>query len=223
MSLKNLTFVTLAIFFLNSLNAQRIEESYNRLGILGGYTLFDINTTDLITKQTGGFMAGFTTRGSLRNEFDLIYGITFFNNKIDISGRGLNVNDGTVDQEFIPYTIQAVQINFLGSLNIIRHHLSIEVGPILNVNGKMKLDNSNYENYILDGYTLIKAADIQDISKVNARVMGGISAGLEGFRLMFQYQYGITNMLKNLNDLNLENNEFQGNSNTLIFGATIYF
>jgi hypothetical protein len=223
MSLKNLTFVTLAFLFIYTANAQRNFEEYNKLGINGGYTLFDIQTSDLITKQAGGLMAGFTTRGSFRNQFDLIYGITFFNNKVDISGRSFSGVNGGFDQEFMEYTIQAVQINFLGSLNIIKHHLSMEFGPILNVNGRMKLDNDAYANYIVEGYTALKAKDIEDISKVNARLMGGITAGLENFRLMAQYQYGLTNMLKNLNDLELEYSDFKGNSSTVVMGATIYF
>lgn len=222
MSLKNLTFVTIIILFLQTSYGQRNFEEYNLLGINGGYTLFDINTNDLITNQIGGFMAGFTTRGSFRNQFDLIYGLTFFNNKIDISGKGLNPRGG-FDRRFMTYTIQAVQINFLGSINIIKHHLSLELGPILNVNGRMKLDGSEFENYIVDGYTFIKARDIEDISKVNVRAMAGVTAGLENFRIMAQYQYGLTNMLNNLNDLDLEYSNFKGNSGTVVLGAALYF
>lgn len=223
MSLKNLAFVTLTTLFIFTGNAQRNFDDYNKLGLNGGYTLFDIQTTDLITKQAGGLMAGFTTRGSFRNQFDLIYGINFFNNKIDISGRSSNGMNGVFDREFMEYTIQAVQINFLGSFNFIKHHLSVEFGPVLNVNGRMKLDNDAYKDYLIDGHTFLKASEIEDISKVNARAMCGITAGLENFRLMAQYQYGLTNMLKNLNDLELEYSEFKGNSSTVILGATIYF
>ena len=223
MSLKNLAFVTLTLFFITQIQAQRNYQEYNRLGINGGFSLFDINTADLVTEQGSGLMAGFTTRGSFFNRFDLIYGLSFYSSNIGISGRGVSPYGGGVKQEFIEYSIQAVQLNFLGSFNVVRHHLSIEFGPILNISGRMKLDKDAYKNHIIEGYNTLKADDIEDVSKVNARLMGGITAGLENFRLMAQYQFGLTNMLKNLNDLNLENSEFEGKSSTLVFGAVVYF
>lgn len=223
MSLRNLTFVTFTCLIFTTVQAQRNFDDYNLLGFQGGFTLFDITTSDLITKQSGGLMAGFTTRGSFRNQFDLIYGITFFNNTIEIQGSQGGIVPGNFDTQLINYTIQAVQINFLGSLNLVQHHLSLEFGPVLNVNGRMKLDSDMFENYIIDGYSTIRATDIEDISKVNFRVMGGLTAGLENFRLTAQYQYGVTNMLSNLNDLDLEFSDFEGNSSTFVLGAVFYF
>jgi len=220
MSLKNLFFVTLAFLFVQQAFSQRNYDHYNRLGINAGYTLFDISTSDLTTKQAGGFMLGFTTRGAFRNNFDLIYGLNFFNTKAEVLGKK---NISSPDTEFIAYTIQAVQINFLGSYNIIKHHLSLEFGPILNVNGKMKVDSERFEDYKLDGYDNLKATDIEDISPVNFLVAGGISGGLESFRASVQYQYGVTNMLNKLNDKGLENTDFKGNSTTIIFALVFYF
>jgi len=223
MCLKNLTFVTLCLIFTTTISAQRNFDHYNRLGVAGGFNLFDINTSDLVTSREAGFMAGFTTRGSFRGQFDLIYGISYFNNRVGIQGYFISNSEGLIERQNLKYTIQAVQLNFQGSLNIIRHHLSIEFGPLLNVNGKMKLDKEEFENYIVEGYNTIRAADLEDISKVNVRVLGGITAGLENFRLTAQYQYGLTNMLKNLNDKELEFSDFEGNSSTLVFGAILYF
>ncbi|KAA3623329.1 MAG: hypothetical protein DWP94_06205 [Flavobacterium sp.] len=225
MSLRNLTFVTFTLLFIFNTYAQRNFDSYNRLGLQAGMTMFDINTTDLTTRRGEGFMGGFTTRGSFYEAFDLIYGINFFSNNIEI----LAVSAGGINpqpiEEYLDYSLQAVQINFLGSFNIVKHHLSLEFGPVLNVNGKLKLkDEDTYGNYILDNDDLIlRANQIEDISKVNFRVMGGLTAGLESFRLWGQYQYGVTNMLKNLNDKGLPKTDFKGNSSTLIFGAVFYF
>ncbi|QNJ97499.1 PorT family protein [Constantimarinum furrinae] len=220
MSLKKLLFVTFSILLFQQTYSQRNFEEYNHLGIQGGLVLFDINTSDFITQQGEGFMGGFTTRGAFRNGFDLIYGISFYNSKVSIQGKRPG---GLGDATFMGYTIQAAQLNFLGSYNIVKHHLSIEFGPILNVNGKLKLDSDQFENYIVDGYTTLRAGDIEDISKINFRVMGGITAGLENFRLSASYQYGLTNMLKNLNDKELEYSDFDGKSSTITLAAVIYF
>jgi hypothetical protein len=225
MSLKNLTFVTCVLFFAANSLAQRNYDSYNRLGLHAGLTLFDIETSDFTTRQASGFVGGFTTRGSFYKNFDLIYGINFVSNNIEVlavSAGGINPQQ---IEEYLDYSVQGVQINFLGSYNIVRHHLSLEFGPVLNVSGKMKLNNEDtYGQYILDNdEILLRASQIQDITKVNFRVMGGLTAGLENFRLYAQYQYGVTNMLKNLNDTGLIKKDFKGNSNTLIFGAVAYF
>lgn len=218
MSLKKLIFATLFLFALQQCYSQRNYDGYNFLGIQGGITFFDIQTDDLVTQQQQGFTAGFTTRGAFRNNFDLIYGLSFQSASVGVEGRNLLGNT-----QNIGYTIQGVQLNFLGSYNIIVKHLSLEFGPIFDINGKMKLEDDKYEDYILTGYNTLTAADIQDISKFNVRLAGGLTAGLENFRVSAQYQYGLTNMLGSLNDKGLENEDFKGNSSTIVLAAVIYF
>ena len=218
MSIKNLLIVTVLVLSFQQLTAQRNFDEYNRLGITGGLTLFDINTSDFTTKQGQGFTGGFTTRGSFRNNFDLIYGINFIQSNIEILASDVT------ESRNLEYSIIGAQINFLASLNIVEHHLSLEFGPVLNVNGKMKLKDEAYENYIVDGYTTVMAQDIEDISSFNFRLMGGLTAGLKSFRLGAHYQYGLTNMLNNLNEKDIsEFEDVKGNSSTFIISAVLYF
>ncbi len=219
MSLKNLLFATFFLIFFQQTVAQRNYNGYNFLGLQGGLTLFDISTDDLVTKQQEGFTAGFTTRGAFRNNFDLIYGLSFQSATVGVEGR----NPENSKTQNIGYSIQGAQLNLLGSYNIIVKHLSLEFGPILEINSKMKLDDAKFENYILSGYNALTANDIQEISRFNARLAAGLTAGLEHFRLSAQYQYGITNMLGKLNDKNLENTNFKGHSTTIVLAAIIYF
>lgn len=219
MNFKRVIFISFSLFFFQQTFAQRNYNGYNFLGIQGGITFFDIQTDDLVTKQQTGFTAGFTTRGAFRNDFDLVYGLSFQSSSVGVEGSSFL---GT-DTQNIGYTIQGVQINFLGSYNIVVKHLSIEFGPIFDVNGKMKLDNDKYEDYILSGYSTITAKDIQEISRFNVRLAAGLTAGLEHFRISAQYQYGVTNMLGKLNDRGLENKDFKGNSSTIVVAGVIYF
>lgn len=220
MSLKKLLLVTILIISFSTTYAQRNYDDYNKLGFQGGISLFDINTSNFVTEQQTGFGGGFTTRGAFRNNFDLIYGITFFSNKVGIFG---SENGLGAKRQAISYNIPNVQLNFLGSYNIVKHHFSIEFGPILNINGNMKLDSERLENYILDGYNTLRAQDIEDINPVNFHVMGGATVGLESFRLSAQYQYGVTNMLNKLNDQDIEGEDFKGNSATIVVMAVVYF
>ncbi|MBX2827657.1 MAG: hypothetical protein KTR22_05815 [Flavobacteriaceae bacterium] len=225
MSLKNFLFVTILCLSLQTF-AQRNYDSNNHLGVQGGFSFFDINTNNFTTTQGTGYMMGFTTRGSFYNAFDLIYGVNFVQTEIGILGRDLNdTQQGFFEQE-IDYTIQSAQITILGSFNIIHKHLSLEFGPILNVNGKMKLKQDTFNNFILDGYDTLEAEDIQNVSRVHFYAAGGITAGLENFRLSVQYQYGVTNLFQRLNDLediNEPNVNFKGNPSTIIAMAIIYF
>ena len=223
MSLKNLFFVTLALlFFQEAISQRRRFEEYNLLGVNGGATFFDIQTDNFTTEQGTGFFGGFTTRGTVYEALDLIYQLSFFNNEVGVLGRDpLN----PVNEQFLDYTISAAQLSILASVNLIRHHLTIELGPTVSVNGKMKLNTSGTENYILDGYSTLRASDIEQISKVNFNVLGGVSTGVRNFRLSGHYQYGITNMFSALNDRDLENTQgsFSGNSSMFMLSGTIYF
>lgn len=219
MSRKTCFFIVIFVIFFQQMFAQRNYRGYNFFGIQGGVTLFDIKTDNLVTKLQSGFTAGFTTRGAFRNNFDLIYGISFQSVSVGVEGSSVL---GT-DTQNINYTVQGAQINFLGSYNIIVKHLSLEFGPVFNINGKLKLDDDDYNDYVITGYETLLAQDIQDISRFNLHLAGGITAGLEHFRIQAQYQYGVTNMLGKLNDKDLEYTDFKGNSSTIIVGAEIYF
>jgi len=199
--------------------SQRNFKEFNIIGISGGITLYDITTNDLQTKRGESLMFGLQMRGNVYNNFDMLYGIAFYDTKIGIAGSSLGPL-GT--SKFINYTMQSAQISVLWGYKIIKNHLSIEGGPILNVNGKLTLKDTQFKNDILDGYTTLRAVDIEDVSKANFHAAIGMTAGFRNFRIFTQYQYGVTNILNKLNSQNLENTGFKGNSSLLVFGATVY-
>lgn len=217
--MNRLSFIFLTLIFLTIQQsfAQRNYNNYNKIGAQGAYMLFDINTDDFLTTQSAGFGGGFSARGDFRNNFGLIYGLNFMSSNIGIQGT-----DGSTTQN-VDYSIQGVQVQFLGTYNIIKRHLTLDFGPTLNVNGKMKLKRDSQSDYIVAGYNELTAAEIQNISPINFRVVGGLTAGIEGFRAIVQYQYGVTNMLNRLNDQGLEKSDFKGNSGTILLGVVAYF
>jgi hypothetical protein len=222
MSRKSLVIITVSLLIFQQAYSQRNFEEYNLLGFNGGVTFFDLETANFETKQRTGFVGGLTTRGTFYGGFDLIFGINFVSNNVAILSRDtLNPNGNPL---FIEYSIQGAQITFLTSYNVIRHHLTLEVGPILSINGKMAVKNDNYKEYVIEGYQALKASDIEQINKVNFHVMGGISTGIRNFRLGAYYQYGVSNTLNALNDKDIEKSRgaFKGNSTSFILLATIY-
>lgn len=226
MSLRNLLFVTLTILFFQIAAAQRNYQEFNHLGISGGIGFFDIDTDNFVTEQGTGYILAFTTRGMFYNRFDLIYGISFVQNEVGIFARNPGNTSNNFQSQYVNYTIQAAQITLLTSYNIVRNHLSLEAGPILNVNGRLKLDSNNFKEFILEGYETLKAEDIQNVSKVHFFLAGGITAGIENFRLGAQYQYGVTNLFNRFNDIDeIEKPEegYDGHASTVLLTAVIYF
>ena len=226
MSRKNLIFVTLTILFFQITSAQKNYQEFNHLGISVGIGFFDIDTDNFVTEQGTGYIFAFTTRGMFYNRFDLIYGISFVQNEVGIFGNNPGDTSNTFQSQYVNYTIQAAQITLLTSYNIVRNHLSLEAGPILNVNGRLKLDSNNFKDFILEGYETLKAEDIQNVSKVHFFLAGGITAGIENFRLGAQYQYGVTNLFNRFNDIDeIEKPEegYDGHASTVLLTAVIYF
>ena len=212
--------VVTCLLFVTTTSAQRnYNDSYNRIGLQGGLTIFDIKTDNFNTNSAEGFKAGFTTRGAFYNNFDLIYGLNFYDLNINIKAR-----ETVASQERdVEFGIFGVQLNLLASYNIIGQHLSIEAGPALLINSKLTT-NEQYENYIIDGYTTLTAKEIEDISKINGVAIVGLTGGFENVRLWAQYQYGFTNILNGLNDENLTETteDFKGNLSLLAVGVVFY-
>ena len=215
-TLRQLIFIC-AILLSISVNAQRSKQLYNRIGIQGLYTLTSLHTDNFQTAQTAGFLAGLSTRGAFYNNFDLIYGIDFLQTDLEIQGR----------EEAIAYTLSGVQVKLLASYLIAGENLSVEFGPILQVNGGLKLDDQNQANAIVDGYTLLQAEDLEEISRVNGILTAGITGGFNWLRLTAGYQYNFTNILNRLNkeDLNLKDpaaTNFKGNLGLITAGMVLY-
>jgi hypothetical protein len=63
--------------------------------------------------------------------------------------------------------------------------------------------------------------DIQDISKFNFYPSVGLTAGVKHFRFNVSYQYGINNMLENLNSKDL-GYDFKGNPGILNGNIILY-
>lgn len=216
----NLLVVVMLLFVTNQSFAQRnYQGEYNRIGLQGGVAIFDISTDNFTTSSAEGFTGGFTTRGAFYNDFDLIYGVNFYDLNVDIQARETIASPA----ENVNFGIFGVQLNLFASYNLIGQHLSIEAGPAVQFNSKLTTDTST-ENYIIDGYTTLTAEDLEDISKININGVVGITGGFEDVRIWAQYQYGINNILRGLNDDTTAANgeDFEGHLSLINVGIVFY-
>ncbi len=212
--MKKIGFAFAFIFISTAIFAQYDYRDSNRIGIFFGVNQFTFNTKNFLTKPGNGWNGGLSLRGNFYDDWDMVYAMQFSENNF-----GVATNSGFLLNEHVNYKLSAAQISLQLSFRIIENHLTFEFGPTVQINGKLKTDLSN-ENSILSGTTLL-AKDIEDISRFNFYPTIGITGGAKHFRANISYQYGINNMLGNLNSKNLGVN-FKGNAGILNGNIILY-
>ena len=202
--------LTLLLVLISSLvYSQYGNRDGNRIGISGGISQTTLFTDNFKASPEMGFAGGLSVRGNYYNNWSMIYGMQFFSNNFSL--------ESTFDQK-IKYNLQGVQVRLLFSYNVVEDHVSIDFGPVLQINGKLQISASD-ENKILEGTTL-RADQIVDISPVSGNFYLGVSAGSRTVRALIFYEYGFTNILNKLNSdeaLRFLNNgdQFKGNLGTI--------
>jgi hypothetical protein len=202
-------FLILILFTTTIGFAQYGYRDGNRIGISAGLSQTTLFTNNFKAKPELGFAGGLSVRGNYYNNWSMIYGMQFFANNFSL--------ESTFDQK-IKYSIQGVQVRILFSYNVVENHVSLDFGPVLQINGKLDVASSD-ENKIIKG-TLLEANQIVDVSPVSGNIYLGCSAGNKTVRAVIFYEYGFTNILNKLNkDENLRefnnNDSFKGNLGTI--------
>ncbi len=223
---KILILSTILLVSVFNLSAQgRRGNSNSTLGIKIGASLFDIKTDNFITTPQYSFVGGFATRGDFYNNWDVQFGLNLFGSKLQVQGRE-NISAAPTD---IKYNLLGVQAQLLFGYKLLgnnRNHrgkfkLTAELGPVLMVNGKMKLEDTAQKDFLIDK-TDVTADDIVDLTGINANVLAGLSMGTKHFRVFAHYQYGINNILSRLDKIDGTSQKFKGNVNMIQFGVFIY-
>lgn len=212
--MKKLFYTSVFILISITAFAQYEYRDSNRIGISLGVNQFTLNTTNFITKPGSGWNGALSMRGNFYNDWDMVYAMQFSENNFSVATK-----TPFLANEDVNYKLPSAQISLQLSYKFIENHLSVEFGPLVQVNGKLKIDNQN-ENNIISGTTLL-AKDIVDISKFNFYPTVGITAGVRHFRVNVSYQYGLNNMLGNLNTKNLGVN-FKGSPGIINGNLILY-
>lgn len=210
---KSIFVICFGFFFLNSF-AQYGYRDGNRIGLSAGISQTTLLNSNFNSKPAIGFAGGLSVRGNYYNNWSMIYGIQFFINNFNLETTTTPLNR----QQDTQFSLSGAQIRLLLSYNVVKDHVSIDFGPVLQVNGKLTTKTED-ENNIING-TLLKAKQIQDIGPINGNVYGGISAGGKVVRGVIFYEYGFTNVLNKLNSedgLQTLNggNKFKGNTGSI--------
>ena len=200
-------FLLASILFSVSISAQYGRRDGNRIGISGGITQTSLMTSNFNAKAASGWIGGLSVRGNYYNNFSMFFGMQFTESNFSVETTTISSQNEEVKYKFL-----AAQIRLLLSYNIIRDHISIELGPVLQVNDKLKIAADD-ENNLISG-TALTAKEIVDVTKINGNIYVGVSAGSKRVKAVLSYQYGLNNFLGNLNqneELRAKNNgDFKG-------------
>lgn len=217
--MKRYFFTTVFLVFTSSIFAQYNYRDGNRIGISAGVSQTSLFTSNFDTKPEIGFAGGLSVRGNYYNNWSMIYGMQFFYNKFAIESTSLTSSEKQTD-----FNLQGVQIRLLLSYNVIEDHVSIDFGPVLQINGKLNVADKD-ENNRLNG-TSIMAKQIVDVAPINGNFYAGISAGGKVIRAVIFYEYGFTNLFGKLNnddDLKLLNGNEKFKANLGAINGQIIF
>ena len=207
--MKKFFFSIVLVFLSLSAFSQYEERDGNRIGITVGVSQATLTTSNFKTKPGIGWNGGLSVRGNYYNNWSMIYGMQFFQNNFEI--ETLTVTNQKADTKF---SLSGAQIRLLLSYNVVKNHVSLDFGPVLQINGNLKV-NSKDENNTISGTTL-KANEILEVSKINGNAYVGISAGTRRIRAIVFYQYGFTNILNNLNSQEgIGNYNFKGSLSSI--------
>lgn len=225
MDLKKIILLAGIMCFSINVHAQRTiwDGEYNRLGLQAGANYFNIVTNDFQVDPKVSWTAGFTARASFYENWQFVYGINFYDFQIDIEGR--EKVELTSPIEAIEYNMIGVQGNFFASYKLYDHYLSVEVGPVVQVNGKLEA-RQDKELWYVGNYN-VNAIDIEKVSTFNVNMALGLSGGMETVKFWVQYQYGLNNMLKGLDDEGLQEKDsgltnLKGHMSMVAAGITMF-
>lgn len=209
-------FFTLSITLITLIaSAQYNYRDSNRIGIMAGINQFTLYTDNFEASPGTGWNAGLSLRGNFYNNWDMVYAMQFSENNFTVATK-----NGFLKNEEVEYTLPSAQISLMFSYKIIESHLSVELGPVFQINGQFKIEEQ-YEENTINGTTLY-AKDITDISNFNFYPAVGITAGVTHFRFNVQYQYGLTNMLDSLNNSETGISDLKGNAGIVSGNLIVY-
>ncbi|MEZ4854368.1 PorT family protein [Flavobacterium sp.] len=210
-------FLVFILLCCNLMFSQYGDKDSNHIGLSGGITQLNLFSEQFKAKPEIGWVAGFSLRGNYYNNWQMIYGMQFTDSNFSLQ---------SVTNTAINYKLSAVQVHLVASYMLIENHLTLEIGPVLQINGKLKVD-SDKENLLLKDSPLVQAKDIVAINTFSGNVYGGVTVGFTNFRLNINYQYGFINVMNKLNKddtlvLLNGNKDFKGNFGMLSGMLTIY-
>lgn len=223
-----LLLVVITLCFVTLSNAQRQRSKgtvdiKNGFAIGGGITHYDIITDDFQFINKNGWIFGMSaTVGLPHKGYNVSYGMQLSENLLGVPSKASILND----ELKVDYKIFTAQVAFLWHIKLASDFLTLDVGPMLQYNSELELENKDLKPVLLEGFNELTANDITDINNFNFNGAIGLTAGISHLKIRAQYMYGIINTLGSINKTQaatIENKQFKGNQSMLALTAMFSF
>lgn len=157
--IQHILLVAITIGFVTTSFAQKGNYPItNGISVFGGVTKFDISTDNFVTKQGDGFLGGLIATVDIPVRwYNVSFGMQLSESTIEVLGRP---NLISTTEEFVAYKMFAAQVAMLLHLKVIPNHFTIDVGPMLQYNGKLEFKEKAQEDYYVNNYINLPAKDI---------------------------------------------------------------
>lgn len=200
-------------------NAQYGYRDGNRIGLTLGVTQMSLSTSNFNTKPGLGWIGGLAVRGNYYDNFSMIFGMQFTESTFSVETK-----TQTFQSKDVKYTLSGAQVRLILSYNVIKDVMSIDAGPVLQINGKLRIKSDDEKN-IISG-TALEAKDITGIAPLHGNFYFGLSGGNRRVRAIVCYEYGMNNFLNKLNkddELVTKNNGDKFNGHMGLLSGQILF
>ena len=195
----------------------------NGFALGAGLTQYNINTNNFNTSSGSGWLITASSTADIPHKwFNVSFGMQLSENNMEISGLMLD-EDVLVAQQ-LDYNIFAAQLSMLFHIKAVKNLLTLDVGPVLQYNGKLELQSENRDAlFIAVGDNTFLAQQLEDVSQFNVNGAIGTTLGFKAIKLRAQYIYGFTNIFSKLNSENITSVTLRGNQSMLTFSALLTF
>ena len=219
---KHIILVAVSITFVTLSFGQRYTVK-NGFALGAGLTQYNINTNNFNTSSGSGWLITASSTADIPHKwFNVSFGMQLSENNMEISGLMLD-EDVLVAQQ-LDYNIFAAQLSMLFHIKAVKNLLTLDVGPVLQYNGKLELQSENRDAlFIAVGDNTFLAQQLEDVSQFNVNGAIGTTLGFKAIKLRAQYIYGFTNIFSKLNSENITSVTLRGNQSMLTFSALLTF
>ena len=118
----------------------------NGISVNGGITKYEIITDNFETEQITGYLGGFLATVDIPHRwYNMSFGMQLSENHIGILGRPTQISS---ESDFVEYKLFTVQVALLGHIKLIKRYFTIDVGPMLQYNGSLELNDKKSYNFV---------------------------------------------------------------------------
>ena len=197
--------------------SQRRYNIQTSIGIFGGIAQTDILSDQLETSVKNGWYGGLMTAGDVPHKwYNLQYGLSLTQHSLEVMTINSSLQDEAVPVHFI-----GAQVGMWLQIKLAKRYLTLDVGPVIQVNGKLTYDDV-FDGNVIPSDTRVDMKTLSEINMFNVLPTVGITAGPVNFKVRALYQYGLLNSFSKMNG-GEEAYNFKGNQSTLLLGAMICF